>query len=110
MRRIASKDSLPRAEVFAPRNAEESMLMYGKTGLEFAATDALPGSVEKVEVLAFRAESGLPLFHPEDRKNYEGCGTFMPKSDPWAIPGFTVEERDYDVDYELEAELPEEFR
>ena len=109
MRRVASKDSLPRAEVFAPRNAEESMLMYGKTGLEFAATDAAPGSVDKVAILAYRVEMGLPLWHPEDRKGYEGVNNYVEPKDPWGIPGFEVDEI-HDTDYEMEAELPEELR
>ncbi len=39
-------------------------------------TSALPGTLEKVEVLAARAESGLGLWHPEDdtfdRRRVEG--------------------------------------
>jgi hypothetical protein len=31
------------------------------------ATDAVPGSEEKVAVLARRLEEGLPLWHPADR-------------------------------------------
>ncbi|MFC1758121.1 hypothetical protein ACFL2H_05050 [Planctomycetota bacterium] len=38
---------------------------------EFDSTDALPGSEEKLEVLANRIESGLPLWHPSDRHTYD---------------------------------------
>lgn len=111
MRRIASKDSLPRAEVFAPRDEQESMLMYGKPGLEFEATDFLPGTIEKVEVLAWRAQSGYPLFHPNDRTSYEGCGTYKPKQDPWSVPDTDFADNDYyDLDYEIEKNIPEEFK
>ena len=37
----------------------------------FQSTIALPGSKEKVSALAARAESGLPLWHPEDRKVFD---------------------------------------
>ncbi len=38
---------------------------------DFPATDALPGTVEKVLVLAQRLEKGLPLWHPQDRKVFD---------------------------------------
>lgn len=34
---------------------------------QYRPTEALPGSVQKIEILASRLESGLPLWHPEDR-------------------------------------------
>lgn len=34
---------------------------------DFPATDALPGTEAKIAILAARLESGLPLWHPEDR-------------------------------------------
>ena len=37
----------------------------------FDSTSALPGSGKKLEVLADRIKSGLPLWHPEDRLTYE---------------------------------------
>lgn len=37
----------------------------------FSATDALPGSTEKLDVLAQRVQAGLPLWHPADRISYE---------------------------------------
>lgn len=39
-------------------------------GDDFDATSALPGSGQKLEVLAERIRSGLPLWHPEDRLTY----------------------------------------
>ena len=36
---------------------------------DFESTHALPGTQEKVEVLALRLRSGQPLWHPEDRIN-----------------------------------------
>ena len=40
--------------------------------LEYECTDALPGSREKLDVLSKRIQSGLPLWHPEDRRDCEG--------------------------------------
>ena len=34
---------------------------------EFTSTDALPGSPEKLQILAHRVRRGQPLWHPEDR-------------------------------------------
>ena len=39
---------------------------------EFDETDALPGSDEKLAVMARRLERGLPLWHPSDRRDREG--------------------------------------
>jgi hypothetical protein len=40
-------------------------------GQQFDSTEAMPGTREKVAILAERAESGLPLWHPADRRTYE---------------------------------------
>ena len=37
----------------------------------FPATSAVPGTREKLSVLAERASSGLPLWHTHDRPDYE---------------------------------------
>jgi hypothetical protein len=34
---------------------------------QFDSTEAMPGTKAKLQVLAERVESGLPLWHPEDR-------------------------------------------
>jgi hypothetical protein len=38
---------------------------------QFAATRAIPGTREKLRVLAERARAGLPLWHSSDRADYE---------------------------------------
>lgn len=38
---------------------------------EYRATRAMPGSDEKLAVLADRVKQGLPLWHPGDRLTYE---------------------------------------
>lgn len=40
----------------------------------FRATDAEPGSPEKIEVLAKRCALGQPLWHENDRIDYHGVG------------------------------------
>ncbi|HZZ72807.1 MAG TPA: hypothetical protein VFE24_11180 [Pirellulales bacterium] len=37
----------------------------------FAPTGAVPGSTEKVSILAERLSRGEPLWHPSDRRDYE---------------------------------------
>jgi hypothetical protein len=39
--------------------------------LQFSSTRALPGTSEKLDVLAERLEQGLPLWHPDDRRTYD---------------------------------------
>ena len=38
---------------------------------EYASTKALPGSDEKLDILAERIRRGLPLWHPKDRRTYD---------------------------------------
>ena len=37
----------------------------------FNATHAIPGTEEKLQVLAERVKAGLPLWHSRDRADYE---------------------------------------
>ena len=38
---------------------------------QFDLTDHMPGTKEKLQVLAERVRGGLPLWHPEDRDDIE---------------------------------------
>lgn len=38
---------------------------------QYSATRAMPGTRAKLNVLAMRAEQGLPLWHDEDRVEYD---------------------------------------
>ncbi len=38
---------------------------------EFASTSAMPGTREKLDILAARLEGGVPLWHPNDRHEYD---------------------------------------
>lgn len=42
-----------------------------ETAGDVTATGAMPGSVEKLDVLAERLRRGLPLWHPRDRMSYD---------------------------------------
>lgn len=46
---------------FEPEDAKEE---------QYSSTPAMPGSYNKLEVLAERLAQGLPLWHPEDRQSY----------------------------------------
>jgi hypothetical protein len=46
-----------------------------KPKTDFQATDAIPGSSEKLDILAQRIQLGLPLWHPNDRLNYDKVGS-----------------------------------
>ena len=37
----------------------------------YSSTKALPGTDEKLEILANRVRRGLPLWHPSDRRSYD---------------------------------------
>ncbi len=47
---------------YEPNNQRES---------QFPATQALPGTAEKLAVLSARVQQGLPLWHPSDRRTYD---------------------------------------
>jgi len=45
-----------------------------KDRASYEATRALPGTDEKLEVMARRVRQGLPLWHPGDRRTYDESG------------------------------------
>lgn len=69
------------------KNVFEAILKYGHDedwrpdpDHGFEATDAPAGSPEKIEILRKRIELGLPLFHEEDRYDYNGLtGAIRPR-------------------------------
>jgi hypothetical protein len=42
----------------------------------FQPTEALPGTNEKLEVMASRVRLGLPLWHPDDRRTFDRSDVF----------------------------------
>ena len=62
---------MPRSVLEAIREGEwnyEPELQASEGG---EATGAMPGSIEKLDVLADRLRLGQPLWHPRDRLDYE---------------------------------------
>lgn len=47
-------------------------------GSQYEETDAMPGSAEKVAVLAQRVRAGTPLWHPQDRADMEAPALARP--------------------------------
>ena len=43
----------------------------------FLSTPALPGTQDKVATMAERAQLGLPVWHPEDRRTFDDTITGM---------------------------------
>lgn len=61
-----------------PKSVLEAIKMgfwdYEPPGVEFGkfdAADAMPGTKDKLSVLAERVENGLPLWHEDDRDDVE---------------------------------------
>jgi hypothetical protein len=69
------------------KNVFEAILKYGhdedwlpSPKSNFDSTDAPAGSPEKIEILRKRLELGLPLWHEEDRYDYNGLtGAIRPR-------------------------------
>jgi hypothetical protein len=69
------------------KNVFEAILKYGHDEdwlpdpqVDFDSTDAAAGSPEKIEILRKRLELGLPLWHDNDRYDYNGLtGAIRPR-------------------------------
>jgi hypothetical protein len=69
------------------KNVFEAILKYGhdeewlpETDQEFDSTDAPAGSEAKIGILRKRLELGLPLWHDDDRYDYNGLtGAIRPR-------------------------------
>ena len=70
------------------KNVFEAILKYGhdedwlpdNQQSQFECTDAPAGSQEKIEILRRRIELGLPLWHDNDRFDYNGLtGAIRPR-------------------------------
>jgi hypothetical protein len=69
------------------RNVFEAILKYGhdedfcpSENDDFVSTTAPAGSQAKIEALRARVESGVPLWHQEDRSDYSGLtGAVRPR-------------------------------
>lgn len=69
------------------KNVFDAILKYGhdedfdpRDCDEFEPTNAPAGSPQKIEMLRYRVENGLPLWHEEDRVDYSGLtGAIRPR-------------------------------
>jgi hypothetical protein len=69
---------LLRGELAVPRSILEAIKLGDwsfepptQPTVEINATAALPGTTEKLDVLADRLQQGLPLWHPHDRRSFD---------------------------------------
>ena len=62
---------MPRSVLEAIRQGDWSFEPQNAQPAKQDATAALPGSTEKLDVLAERLRQGLPLWHPADRLSYD---------------------------------------
>jgi hypothetical protein len=66
-RRIA----VPRSLLDAIKVGEWNFEPQSVSGKDVSATTAMPGTSEKLDVMAERLRQGLPLWHPRDRMTYD---------------------------------------
>ena len=62
---------MARSVLDAIRQGEWNFEPHGETASDNRATAAMPGTVEKLDVLAERLRLGLPLWHPRDIMSYD---------------------------------------
>lgn len=62
---------MPRSVLEAIKSGEWNYEPNGETATTIQATKAMPGTTEKLVVLADRLRQGLPLWHPRDRVSYD---------------------------------------
>ena len=62
---------MPRSILDAIKQGDWSFEPNGQGPVQLKGTGALPGTTEKLDVLAERLRQGLPLWHPSDRLTYE---------------------------------------
>ncbi len=61
---------MPRSVIEAIKQGDWSFEPGGQELVCLKETTALPGTLEKLDVLADRLRQGLPLWHPRDRLTY----------------------------------------
>ena len=61
---------MPRSVIEAIKQGDWNFEPGGQEPVHIKETTALPGTLEKLDVLADRLRQGLPLWHPRDRLTY----------------------------------------
>ena len=62
---------MPRSVLEAIKQGEWDFEPNGHQPVNLKATAAMPGTAEKLDVLAERLQQGLPLWHPSDRRTFD---------------------------------------
>lgn len=62
---------MPESVLDAIKNGQWDYEPEGVEAENYNSTGALPGTDDKLSILAQRARQGLPLWHPDDRKTYD---------------------------------------
>jgi hypothetical protein len=62
---------VPRSILEAIQQGDWDFEPAGQQPVNLKATAALPGTTEKLDVLAERLKKGEPLWHPSDRLTYD---------------------------------------
>jgi len=62
---------VPRSVLEAIKQGDWNFEPTGQGPVTLKATAALPGTTEKLDVLAERLKQGLPLWHKDDRLSYD---------------------------------------
>jgi hypothetical protein len=62
---------VPRSLLEAIKVGEWNFEPQSEVSKEASATSAMPGTAEKLDIMAERLRLGLPLWHPRDRMTYD---------------------------------------
>ena len=62
---------MPRSILEAIKQGEWDFEPTGEPTVNLKATGAMPGTQEKLEILAERLRLGQPLWHPSDRRSFD---------------------------------------
>lgn len=63
---------MPRSVIEAVKMGQWDFEPDDQEAAAFEATRAMPGTDEKLVVMADRVRQGMPLWHPADRRTYDG--------------------------------------
>jgi hypothetical protein len=62
---------VPRSVIDAIKQGDLTFEPASRDAADSKATVAMPGTAEKIDVLAQRLAEGEPLFHPRDKLSYD---------------------------------------
>jgi len=62
---------VPRSILEAINQGDWNFEPTGEQPVNLRATAAMPGTQEKLNILADRLKQGLPLWHPSDRQSFD---------------------------------------